>query len=109
MVLERLSECIPFIENLSFVIYDKELKNENNLIFTRKLHTVISRNIIELKLFRLACAIDIRLLSHLLRLSLTCRLDIDPKMHDALVISSDIIQIVCIDRLKPLATFILSI
>jgi hypothetical protein len=104
------------------------------LIFTRKLYTVISRNIIEIKLFRLARAVDARLLSHLSRLSLngmnkisfyriigillsvfaqlkhlSLKLDIDAKMPDSLVISGDIIQRVCIDRLNPLATFTLNI
>ncbi|CAF4189589.1 unnamed protein product [Rotaria sp. Silwood2] len=115
--LERLLLCIPFIENLSVGIQDRYI-NENDA------HGIISMPV----------TIDAHRLQHLSRLLLRCvnrisfhrtiallssvfgqlchfslKLEAFTLISGPLIISGDIIQQLCIDRLKPMATYNLNL
>ncbi|CAF2443312.1 unnamed protein product [Rotaria sp. Silwood2] len=116
--LERLLLCIPFIENLSFGIKDRD-NNEYDIHDIKLLPTTI---------------IDAHLLRYLTRLCINCmnslsfhriitllssvlgqlchfslKLEAFTSISDPLIISGDIIQQLCINRLQQTATYILNL
>ncbi|CAF1410271.1 unnamed protein product [Rotaria sordida] len=115
--LERLLLCIPFIENLSFSVNDRD-SDEYDTHDTILLPTGIDINHLRyLSRLRINCMNSISfhriiaLLSsvfgQLCRLSLI--LEAFTSISDPLIISGDIIQQLCIDRLQPTATYILNL
>ncbi|CAF4396006.1 unnamed protein product, partial [Rotaria sordida] len=108
---------IPFIENLSFSVNDRD-SDEYDTHDTILLPTGIDINHLRyLSRLRINCMNSISfhriiaLLSsvfgQLCRLSLT--LAAFTSISDPLIISGDIIQQLCIDRLQPTATYILNL
>ncbi|CAF1314619.1 unnamed protein product [Rotaria sordida] len=115
--LQRLLLCIPFIENLSVGIQDQYI-NENDANEIISMPTTIDAHLLRYlsRLFihcvnRISFHRTIGLLSsvfgQLCHLSL--KLEAFTLISGPLIISGDIIQQVCIDRLKPMATYNLNL
>ncbi|CAF3359636.1 unnamed protein product, partial [Rotaria sp. Silwood2] len=90
--LEHLISCIPFIENLSISVKDL-LMNDNNSFNVNAFHRTIA-----------LLSFVFGQLNHL-----SVKLVAIMKISSPLVISGDLIQQSCIDRLKPLATYNLNL
>ncbi|CAF4479546.1 unnamed protein product [Rotaria sp. Silwood2] len=115
--LERLIECIPFIENLSVGVQETEIYDDDKFDiiplpvavdarFLRrlshlKLHCMSKRS------FHKAIALLSSVFGQLTHLSL--KLNAYTSISGALIISGDTIQQLCIDRLKPSAIYTLNL
>ncbi|CAF4498723.1 unnamed protein product, partial [Rotaria sp. Silwood2] len=115
--LERLLLCIPLIENLSFGIRDRDI-SENDVYDRITLPVSIDAHLLQyLSRLRIHCLNNISfhrtiallssIFSQLCHLSL--KLEADTLTYGSLIISGDIIQRLCIDRLKPMATYSLNL
>ncbi|CAF2679788.1 unnamed protein product [Rotaria sp. Silwood2] len=116
--IERLLTCIPFIENLSFGVYDPWLDqnkifdinsrlpasvNSHILLYLSHLHIDCTDNISFHRIIALLSSI----FGQLSQLSL--KLEIYMFISDPFIILGDTFQNLCIDRLKPWATYILNL
>ncbi|CAF0769752.1 unnamed protein product [Rotaria sordida] len=115
--LERLLVCIPLIENLSVGVHDSE-KYENDNFSILKLPTAVNThflhrlsrlrlNCFDNRSFHRAVALLSSVFGQLTHLSL--KLEIWSSVSDPFIISGDTIQQLCIDRLKPCATYTLNL
>ncbi|CAF4304991.1 unnamed protein product [Rotaria sp. Silwood2] len=115
--LERLLLCIPFIENLSFSIKDRdsdEYDTHDTILLPTSIDTHHLRYLSRLRIncmnsisFHRIIALLSSVFRELCRLSL--KLEAFTSISDPLTISGDIIQQLCIDRLQPTATYILNL
>ncbi|CAF1474124.1 unnamed protein product [Rotaria sordida] len=115
--LECLLLCIPFIENLSFGIEDRDI-NKNDTHDRILLPTTIDAHRLQyLSRLRINCRNSISFHRIIALLSsvfgqlchLSLKLEAFTLISDPLIISDDIIQQFCIDRLQPMATYILNL
>ncbi|CAF4144115.1 unnamed protein product [Rotaria sp. Silwood2] len=115
--LERLISCIPFIENLSVGVEDVEI-NENDSFDINSLPAAVDAHLLlYLSRLHIDCKDStsfhrtIALLSSVFgQLSnLSLKLVALMVISSSLIISGDIIQQLCINRLKPLATYNLNL
>ncbi|CAF3403770.1 unnamed protein product [Rotaria sp. Silwood1] len=108
--LERLLLCIPFIENLSFGIKDEDSSELPTTIIDAHLLRYLSRLCINcmnsLSFHRIITFVS-SVFGQLGHFSL--KLEAVTSVSDPLIISGDIIQQLCIDRLQPMATYILNL
>ncbi|CAF2071159.1 unnamed protein product [Rotaria magnacalcarata] len=115
--LERLLLCMPFIENLSFGIRDRNISEtdvQNRLTLPATIDAHLLQYLSRLRIhclnnisFHRATALLSSILSQLCHLSL--KLEADTLISDPAIISGDIIQQLYIDRLKPMATYSLNL
>ncbi|UJR32547.1 hypothetical protein I4U23_020009 [Adineta vaga] len=113
--LERLLLCIPFIENLSFTIRDRD-NHENDNKITLPV-TINAHHLRYLSLLSMYCLDSISFHRMVTLLSsvfgqldhLALKLEVCMLISDPLIISGDMIQQLCIDHLKPMATYSLSL
>ncbi|CAF1380587.1 unnamed protein product [Rotaria sordida] len=115
--LECLLLCIPFIESLSFGIEDRDI-NKNDTHDRILLPTTIDAHRLQyLSRLRINCRNSISFHRIIALLSsvfgqlchLSLKLEAFTLISDPLIISGDIIQQFCIDRLQPMATYILNL
>ncbi|CAF2813283.1 unnamed protein product [Rotaria sp. Silwood2] len=115
--LERLLLCIPLIEKLSFGIEDRDII-ENDVHDKITLPDTIDSHLLQyLSYLRVHCLNNISfhrtiallssIFSQLCHLSL--KLEADTLISGSLIISGDIIQQLCMNRLKPMATYSLNL
>ncbi|CAF4005166.1 unnamed protein product [Rotaria sordida] len=115
--IERLLLSIPFIENLSFAIKDKDINENDDAHDKITLPATSDAHLQYLSRLRIHCLNNISfhrtiallssVLSQICHLSL--KLEACTLNSGSLIISGDIIQELCIDRLKPMATYSLSL
>ncbi|CAF1385267.1 unnamed protein product [Adineta ricciae] len=113
--LERLLLCIPLIENFSFTIRNRDNhENDNEIILPvaidshhlRYLSRLNMHCLDRISFYRMTALFSL-VFDRLNHLSL--KLDAYMSISDSLIISGDIIQQLCIDRLKSMATYRLSL
>ncbi|CAF2155333.1 unnamed protein product [Rotaria magnacalcarata] len=115
--LERLLLCMPFIENLSFGIRDRDISEtdvQDRLTLPATIDAHLLQYLSRLRIhclnnisFHRATALLSSILSQLCHLSL--KLEADTLISGPAIISGDIIQQLYIDRLKPMATYSLNL
>ncbi|CAF1234545.1 unnamed protein product [Rotaria sordida] len=115
--LERLLLCIPLIENLSFAIKDQDI-SANNAHDRITLPATIDPHLLQYLLrLRIHCLNNISFHRTMALLSsvfsqvchLSLKLEACTFISGSFIISGDIIQELCIDRLKPMATYSLNL
>ncbi|CAF4639896.1 unnamed protein product, partial [Rotaria sp. Silwood2] len=99
--LERLVECIPFIENLSVGVQETEIYNDD------KFDIIPLPVAVDARFLRRLSRLKLHLFGQLTHLSL--KLNAYTSISGALIISGDTIQQLCIDRLKPSAIYTLNL
>ncbi|CAF4112599.1 unnamed protein product [Rotaria magnacalcarata] len=115
--LERLLLCIPLIENLSFGVRDRDI-GENDVHDRIRLPATIDAHLLQyLSRLRINCLNNISfhrtiallssIFSQLCQLSL--KLEANTLTFGSSIISGDTTQQLCIDRLKPMATYSLNL
>ncbi|CAF4475980.1 unnamed protein product [Rotaria sp. Silwood2] len=115
--LQRLLKCIPSIRNLSVGIQDEEINHENNFDIYKLPTPADAHLLCRLSRFSLNCfnkisfhrtiALFSSVFGHLIYLSLKLRAYLS--ISDPLIISDDMVQKLCIDRLNLSATFALNL
>ncbi|CAF3430769.1 unnamed protein product [Rotaria sp. Silwood2] len=114
--LERLISCIPFIGNLSVGVKDL-LMNGNNSFNVNTIPATVNTHLVYLSRLHIDCTNSISFHRTIVLLSfvfgqlnhLSVKLVAIVEISSPLVISGDVIQQSCIDRLKPLATYNLNL
>ncbi|CAF3839192.1 unnamed protein product [Rotaria sp. Silwood1] len=115
--LKRLLLCIPLIENLSFGIRDRDI-SENDVHDRITLPATIDAHLLQyLSRLRIHCLNNISFHRTIALLSsifcqlchLSLKLEANTLISGSSIISGDIIQQLCIDRLKPMATYSLNL
>ncbi|CAF2135136.1 unnamed protein product [Rotaria magnacalcarata] len=115
--LERFLLCIPLIENLSFGVRDRDI-GENDVHDRIRLPATIDAHLLQyLSRLRINCLNNISfhrtiallssIFSQLCQLSL--KLEANTLTFGSSIISGDTTQQLCIDRLKPMATYSLNL
>ncbi|CAF1208543.1 unnamed protein product [Didymodactylos carnosus] len=117
--LERLLSCIPFIESLSIGVNDPWINEGDSFDINSLPAAIDGRHLLYLSRLSINCANNISFHRIIALLSsvfgqltishLSIKLEVFTLNSGPLIISGDIIQQLCIDRLKPSATYILNL
>ncbi|CAF2057908.1 unnamed protein product [Rotaria magnacalcarata] len=113
----RLLRCIPFIENLSFGVDDPSIDENKGFDINSLPAPIDCHHLLYLSRLRIYCTDNIsfhRIVTFLSFIfgqfsQLSLKLEIFSSISDPFIILGDTIQKLCIDRLKPCATYFLNL